>query len=102
MQTLTANGRVAEAQPQASLGESAREWARVMNQWLDTESAIGSRMVEERVTRRTVIRINLITLASGVCAVAAETDFLVSLMSVTAAGWLVYRLNHGEQKGGEA
>lgn len=99
---MTANSTLTDARRGATPGAGVKEWARVLNEWLDTESAVGSRMVEESVTRRTVIRINLITLAIMVCAVAAERDPLVSLMSVSAAGWLVYRLNHQEQKGGRA
>ena len=101
------NSRAAEAQPLAGLGESLKTWARVANRWLDTKSEYYSRMVEESVTRRTVLRVNLISLAMLIAIMAIETQPVVAIASIAVSGWLTYRLNHrpaeqAKKKGGRA
>ena len=68
-----------------------------INLWLDTKSELYSRIAEFAVTRRLVIRVNLITLCVIITAMAVAQQPLVALVSTLSAGYLVYRLN---KKGG--
>ena len=68
---------------------------RVTN-WLDTKSEFYSRICEFDCTRRTVIRINLITVCMLVVIGAVEEHPLVALMAAAAAGYIVRRLNNSE------
>lgn len=68
-----------------------------INLWLDTKSELYSRIAEFSVTRRLVIRVNLITLCVIITAMAVAQQPLVALVSTLSAGYLVYRLN---KKGG--
>lgn len=84
-----------------SLRERMRTTGRVINQWLDTRSAIYSRIAEFEVTRRVAIRVGIVLpLAMTVGAVCVEQAPLVSLAAMGVSGWIVYRLNKSE-KGGE-
>ena len=68
---------------------------RVTN-WLDTKSEFYSRICEFDCTRRTVIRINLITVCMIAAIGAVEEHPLVALMAAAAAGYIVRRLNNSE------
>lgn len=84
------------------LGERVREVRRVINAWLDGKSEFYSRIAEFAVTRRAAIRIGIVLpLLMVVAAVAVEQAPVVSVLSATVSGWIVYRLNKGE-KGGKA
>ena len=72
-----------------------------LNLWLDTKSELYSRIAEFSVTRRLVIRINLVSLCLIVAAVAVEQQPVASVVSALCAAWLVYRLNKSEKEGGE-
>lgn len=72
-----------------------------LNLWLDTKSELYSRIAEFSVTRRLVIRINLVSLCLIVAAVAVEQQPLTSAVSALCAAYLVYRVNQSEKKGGE-
>ena len=74
-----------------------------LNLWLDTKSEFYSRIAEFSVTRRLVIRINLVSLCLIVAAVAVEQQPVASVVSALCAAWLVYRVNKTdkEQKGGK-
>lgn len=66
--------------------------------WLDSRSEFYSKIAEEPTTRRTVIRVNLITLALMLGAVAVEQQPLVSVVAMACAGYLVKRLNGTDNK----
>ena len=66
--------------------------------WLDSRSELFSKIVEEPTTRRTVIRVNLISLALILGAVAIEQQPLVSVVAMVCAGYLVKRLNSTDNK----
>lgn len=78
-----------------------RRSVKSLNKWLDGKSEFYSRICEFSVTRRIVLRVNLITLCCLICAVAVENNPLVSITAMLCAGYLVYRLNK-QEKGGEA
>ena len=75
-----------------------------LNLWLDSKSAFYSRICEFSVTRRLVIRVNLVSLCVIVAAVVIEQQPITSVVSTLCAGYLVYRMNKSEkkQKGGKA
>ena len=75
-----------------------------INLWLDSKSVFYSRICEFSVTRRLVIRVNLVSLCVIVAAVAIEQQPITSVVSTLCAGYLVYRMNKSEkkQKGGKA
>ena len=72
-----------------------------LNLWLDAKSEFYSRICEFSVTRRLVIRVNLVSLCVIVAAVAIEQQPITSVISTLCAGYLVYRMNK-KQKGGKA
>lgn len=72
-----------------------------LNLWLDQKSELYSRICEFTVTRRLVIRINLVSLCLTGAAVAVEQQPLFSTIAIACAGWLVYRLNKSEKEGGK-
>lgn len=72
-----------------------------LNLWLDTKSEFYSRICEFSVTRRLVIRVNLVSLCVIVAAVAIEQQPITSVVSTLCAGYLVYRMNKSEKKGGK-
>lgn len=71
-----------------------------LNLWLDQKSELYSRICEFTITRRLVIRINLVSLCLIIAAVAVEQQPLASIVSALCAAYLVYRVNQSE-KGGE-
>lgn len=73
-----------------------------LNLWLDQKSELYSRICEFTVTRRLVIRINLVSLCLIIAAVAVEQQPLTSAVSALCAAYLVYRVNQSEKKGGKA
>lgn len=82
-----------------SLRERMRTTGRVINQWLDTRSAFYSRIAEFEVTRRVAIRVNLVTVAMLLAAVAIETAPVAALAAALSVAWVMYRIL--VQKGGE-
>lgn len=66
--------------------------------WLDSRSELYSRIAEMPTTRRTVIRVNLITVAMIVGAVAVSEQPVVSVCSMLFAAYLVKRLNGTDNK----
>ena len=71
------------------------------NHWLDAKSEFYSRICEFSVTRRLVIRVNLVTLCVGLAAIAIEQQPITSVVSTICAGYLVYRINKSEKEGGK-
>ena len=66
--------------------------------WLDSRSELYSRIAEMPTTRRTVIRVNLITAVLIVGAISVEQQPLVSVCSMLCAAYLVKRLNGTDNK----
>ena len=77
-----------------------RAWC-AASSWLDQKSELYSRICEFTVTRRLVIRINLVSLCLTGAAVAVEQQPLFSTIAIACAGWLIYRLNKSEKEGGK-
>lgn len=69
--------------------------------WLSTESRFYSRIAEFTVTRRLVVRVNAVSLCMLLSAIAIEQQPLVAITFALCAGWLVYRINQTDKKGGE-
>lgn len=100
MQQATINFTASEVRRPVSLRERMRTTGRVINQWLDTKSAFYSRIAEFDVTRRVAIRVNLVTVAMIVAAVAIETAPVAALAAALSTAWVIYRAMM--KKGGEA
>nr|DAQ59382.1 MAG TPA: hypothetical protein [Herelleviridae sp.] len=71
-----------------------------LNLWLDSKSEFYSRICEFSVTRRLVIRVNLVSLCVGFAAIAIEQQPITSVVSTLCAGWIVYRINKTDKRGG--
>ena len=69
-----------------------------INAWLDRKSEFYSRIADFTVTRRTVLRVNLITVCFFVGVAAVEAAPVASLLSAACAAWTVRRLNKSEMK----
>ena len=72
-----------------------------INLWLDAKSEFYSRICEFLVTRRLVIRVNLVSLCVIIAAVAIEQQPITSVIATLCAGYLVYRINKSDKKGGK-
>jgi hypothetical protein len=72
-----------------------------INHWLDSKSEFYSRIAEFPVTRRLVLRVNAVSLCLMLTAIAVEQRPLVAITSALCAGWLVYRINKTDKKGGK-
>lgn len=99
MQQATINFTASEVRRPVSLRERMRTTGRVINQWLDSKSVFYSRIAEFDVTRRVAIRVNLVTVAMIVAAVAIETAPVAALAAALSVAWVMYRAMM--QKGGE-
>jgi hypothetical protein len=71
------------------------------NHWLDAKSEFYSRICEFPVTRLLAIRINLLFLCLILAALAIEQQPITSVVATICAGYLVYRINKSEKKGGK-
>lgn len=100
MQQATINFTASEVRQTVSLRERMRTTGRVINQWLDTKSEFYSRIAEFDVTRRVAIRVNLVTVAMIVAAVAIETEPVAALAAALSVAWVMFRILIGK-KGGE-
>lgn len=101
MQQTVFIGTQAQERRSLNVGATIRRSVNAINGWLDAKSAVYSRICEFSVTRRMVIRVNLITLCVIVGASAVESSPLAALTAMACGGYLVYRLNK-EEKGGKA
>ncbi|EFL46918.1 hypothetical protein HMPREF9296_2506 [Prevotella disiens FB035-09AN] len=97
MQQTINFGVEAQERKQLDVRATIQRKIKSINLWLDTKSELYSRIAEFSVTRRLVIRVNLITLCVIITAMAVAQQPLVALVSTLSAGYLVYRLN---KKGG--
>lgn len=90
MQQATINF-TAQAQAQVTLAERVRNMSRSVTAWLDSESKIYTKIASFSVTRRVVIRVNLVTLAMLIAIVAVETAPVAALAAALSVAWLMYR-----------
>lgn len=72
-----------------------------INLWLDTKSEFYSRICEFAVTRRLVLRINVVTLCLCITAACVEQQPVASLISALCAAYVVYRVNKADKEGGK-
>ena len=103
MQQATIDFTAQGVQARVSLGSKVRNLYRSVNRWLDADSHFYSRIAEFEVTRRTAIRVNLVTVAIITLGLAAETHIEVALMAALSAAWLMYRMmlkSDDEKEGG--
>lgn len=73
-----------------------------INAWLDSKSEFYSRIADFTVTRRTVLRVNLITVCFFVGVAAVEAAPVASLLSAACAAWTVRRLNKSDKQENES
>lgn len=97
MQQATINFTAQQVHARVSLADKVRGLYRSVNLWLDAKSAIYSRICEFSVTRRLVIRINLVSLCLMGAAIAIEQQPLFSTIAIACAGWIVYRINQTDK-----
>lgn len=103
MQQATINFTAQQVRARVSLADKVRGLYRSVNRWLDSESRFYSRVADFSVTRRTAVRVNLVTVAIGAMVVAAETQPVAALTAALSVAWLMYRAmwnNDEEKKGG--
>lgn len=60
--------------------------------WLNAKSKFFSRISGIDVTRKEVVRVNLIFIFMGLAAAIAETSLLIAILSIALAGYNVYQL----------
>ena len=72
-----------------------------LNLWLDAKSEFYSRICEFSVTRRLVLRINVVTLCLCSTAACVEQQPVASLVSALCAAYVVYRVNKSDKEGGK-
>ena len=73
-----------------------------ISRWLDRKSEFYSRIADFTVTRRTVLRVNLITVCFFVGVAAVEAAPVASLLSAACAAWMVRRLNKSDKQENES
>ena len=78
-------------------GITPKEWitdkSRKINMWLDDKSKFYSKIAGYEVTRRIVLRVNMVTVCLLVAAIAVEQSPIVAIMAAISAGYVVRRLN---------
>ncbi|WP_337640529.1 hypothetical protein [Prevotella sp.] len=107
MQTTASIQRTAQLRPLTISTAPVRAWLNAKSEFFSHISGID-------VTRKEVVRVNLIFILMGLAAAIAETSLLVAILSIALAGYNVYRLNKDyadnwitydddvEQEGGKA
>ena len=91
----------AQTRPAINVRATIQRKIKSINLWLDQKSEFYSRIAEFPVTRRLVLRVNAVSLCLMLTAIAVEQRPLVAITSALCAGWLVYRINKTDKKGGE-
>lgn len=91
----------AQARPAINVRATVQRKIKSLNRWLDQKSEFYSRIAEFPVTRRLVLRVNAVTLCLMLAAIAVEQQPLTAITSALCAGWLVYRINKTDKKGGK-
>ena len=91
----------AQTRPAINVRATIQRKIKSINLWLDQKSEFYSRIAEFPVTRRLVVRINAVSLCLILAAIAVEQQPLTAITSALCAGWLVYRINKKDKKGGK-
>ena len=91
----------AGSRPAINVRATIQHKIKFINLWLDQKSEFYSRIAEFPVTRRLVVRINAVSLCLILAAIAVEQQPLTAITSALCAGWLVYRINKKDKKGGK-
>lgn len=91
----------AQARPAINVRATIQRKIKFINLWLDQKSEFYSRIAEFPVTRRLVLRVNAVSLCLILAAIAVEQQPLTAITSALCAGWLVYRINKTDKKGGK-
>lgn len=99
MQQATIDFAARQVQARVSLGSKVKEMYRSVNRWLDSDSEFYSRIASFTVTRRVAIRINLVTAAMIVTAIAVETQPVAALAAALSVAWIMYRAQIGKKGG---
>jgi hypothetical protein len=92
----------AQTRPAINVRATIQRKIKSINLWLDQKSEFYSRIAEFPVTRRLVLRVNAVSLCLILAAIAVEQQPLTAITSALCAGWLVYRINKTDKKGGNA
>ena len=100
-QTINFEAQAQTTRPAINVRATIQRKIKFINLWLDQKSEFYSRIAEFPVTRRLVIRVNLVTLCLILAAIAVEQQPLTAITSALCAGWLVYRINKTDKKGGK-
>lgn len=66
--------------------------------WLDKQSELYTKIMEEPVKRSTVLLVNLIAICIIVAAIAAGNALIISAVATLCAAYLVKRLNGTDNK----
>ena len=91
----------AQTRPAINVRATIQRKIKSINLWLDQKSEFYSRIAEFPVTRRLVVRVNAVSLCLILAAIAVEQQPLTAITSALCAGWLVYRINKKDKKGGK-
>lgn len=91
----------AGSRPAINVRATIQRKIKSINLWLDSKSEFYSRIAEFPVTRRLVVRVNAVSLCLILAAIAVEQQPLTAITSALCAGWLVYRINKTDKKGGK-
>ena len=100
-QTINFEAQAQTTRPAINVRATIQRKIKSINLWLDQKSKFYSRIAEFPVTRRLVLRVNAVSLCLMLTAIAVEQRPLVAITSALCAGWLVYRINKTDKKGGE-
>lgn len=102
MQQATIDFTAQQVRARVSLGDKVKGLYRSVNRWLDADSHFYSRIAEFEVTRRTAIRVNMVTVAMITLGVAVESHMEVALAAALSAAWLMYQgmMKSDDDKGG--
>ena len=99
-QTITFENRAQERRSIDVLA-TIRRSVKSLNKWLDGKSEFYSRMLGESITWRKGLRIGVVLpclfLVVLICTIQAP---FITATCLASAGWLVYRLNQEDEKGG--
>lgn len=99
-QAINFEAQAQTTRPAINVRATIQRKIKSLNHWLDQRSEFYSRITEFPVTRRLVLRVNAVTLCLMLAAIAVELRPLVAITSALCAGWMVYRINKTDKKGG--
>ena len=99
-QTINFEAQAQVTRPAINVRATIQRKIKSINLWLDQKSEFYSRIAEFPVTRRLVLSVNAVSLCLMLTAIAVEQRPLVAITSALCAGWMVYRINKTDKKGG--